>query len=486
MFPSNRSIKSHNISSSYGSTYYSYYSPSIMSNTQLNKSKRLRVKNSYAQIAKEKKNLISYEVVQIEGYSGKNKTKEIYSKSISCPKYANNQNIRNIKNKYIHRKNELLSYYRKEISKELDNEENISYSTTLRNFSTIINNKKNGKNNNLVQKGEKIYNIRKRNSFGNFKISNKIKELLKNRTIKKDNDMNINKGEDNSTSVCLEKISIEAYTIRNEKNNMINKDLFDINDKKNILPGNKNEIINNNNKAMLEMDDKKNLINYEFNNNTINKNIEEISFKKEPVTNILNYNEEKNSDNQNETKFENKIIQTVQKKNFCIEKTKSFLIVNNKEKDNNCKLKNNINKANVSCPKVLHSNKASNSEKIQCDYFKENITKILKRNAKFDLKRKKYLKKKVERKYNIINYKFINNNFNINDKKFEELLRKIPKHDNIGRNKNIVQFEECQQNTFTTKKTNRNKIRRLNKSDVMPPNNLKEIVLKKEINFLFG
>ena len=118
-----------------------------MSNTQLNKSKRLRVKNSYAQIAKERKNLISYEVVQIEGYLGRNKTKEIYSKPISCPKYANNQNIRNIKNKYIHRKNELLSYYRKEISKELDNEENISYSTTLRNFSTIINNKKNGKNN---------------------------------------------------------------------------------------------------------------------------------------------------------------------------------------------------------------------------------------------------------------------------------------------------------------------------------------------------
>ena len=56
MLSSNRSIKSHNISSSYGSTYYSYYSPSIMSNTQINKSKRLRVKNSYVEIAKERIN----------------------------------------------------------------------------------------------------------------------------------------------------------------------------------------------------------------------------------------------------------------------------------------------------------------------------------------------------------------------------------------------------------------------------------------------
>ena len=143
MLPSNRSIKSHNISSSYGSTYYSYYSPSIMSNTQINKSKRLREKNSYAKIAKEKKNLISYEVVQIKGYSEKNKAKEIYSQSVSCPKFANNKNIRNIKNKFMYKKNKQFSCYRKEISKEPDYEENIPYSMALRNFSRIINNKKN-------------------------------------------------------------------------------------------------------------------------------------------------------------------------------------------------------------------------------------------------------------------------------------------------------------------------------------------------------
>ena len=480
MLPSNRSIKSHNISSSYGSTYYSYYSPSIMSNTQINKSKRLRVKNSYVEIAKEKKDLISYEVVQIKGYSEKNKAKEIYSQSVSCPKFANNKNIRNIKNKFMYKKNKQLSCYRKEISKEPDYEENIPYPMTLRNFSRIINNKK---NNNSLENKEKIYNARKRNCLENFKISNKIKELLKNRLAKNDNDLNINKKEENSTSVCLEKISIETYTIRNENNNMIKKDILDINDKMNNLQENKNEIINDNNKEILEMDDEKNLINYEFINNIFNKNIGEVSFKKEPVKRILNYEEEKNDENQNKTQFENKIIQTVQKRNFFIEKTKSILIKNNNEKNNKNNLKKNI-KSNESCPKVLHSNKISNSNIVLDDFFKENINKILKRNTKIDLKRKKYFKKKNERKYNIINYKFINNNFNINDEKLEELLKKIPKHENNGRNKSIIQFEPYQQNTFNTKRTNRKNIHKLNISSVMPPNNLKEIVLKKEINFL--
>ena len=91
MLNSNKSIKSHN-NSSYGSTYYSYYNHSIANSTLLSKSKRLRVKDSYVEIAKEKKDFVSYEVVQIKGYSERNKSKTIFSKSQSCPRFINNKN----------------------------------------------------------------------------------------------------------------------------------------------------------------------------------------------------------------------------------------------------------------------------------------------------------------------------------------------------------------------------------------------------------
>ena len=482
MLTSTKSIKSHNNSSSYGSTYYSYYNPSIMSNQQLSKTKRIRVKDSYVELAKEKKDFISYEIVQVKGLSEKNKSRTIYSQPLSCPRFANNKNIKNIKNKFIHKNYEQLSSYRKEINNESDNDENIPYTTTLRNFSTIINNKK---FNNLLNNKEKNYNIRKRNNFGNYKISNKIKELLKTGIAKKDKDLNENKKEENSNSVCLEKISIETYTIKNEKNIMIKNELFDINDKIDIIPENKNKTINNNNNSMIEINNNKNLINDESNENiNNNKNIEDISFKNSSVKRMLNYEEEKNDESQNKTKYENKLIQT-QKMDFFIQKTKSILIKNNKETNNKTKLKNNRLTANVSCPKVLHSNKASSSEEIQDDYLKEKITKILNRNTKFDIKRKKYFLKIDEKKNNKTNYQYINNQLKNSEQKLEELLKKIPQHNNTGRNKSVIQLEAYQQKTFNIKRIKKENIGRHNISSVMPPNNLKEIILKKEMNFLF-
>ena len=482
MLTSTKSIKSYNNSSSYGSTYYSYYNPSIMSNQQLSKTKRIRVKNSYVELAKEKKDFISYEIVQVKGLSEKNKSRTIYSQPLSCPRFANNKNIKNIKNKFIHKNYEQLSSYRKEINNESDNDENIPYTTTLRNFSTIINNKK---FNNLLNNKEKNYNIRKRNNFGNYKISNKIKELLKTGIAKKDKDLNENKKEENSNSVCLEKISIETYTIKNEKNIMIKNELFDINDKIDIIPENKNKTINNNNNSMIEINNNKNLINDESNENiNNNKNIEDISFKNSSVKRMLNYEEEKNDESQNKTKYENKLIQT-QKMDFFIQKTKSILIRNNKETNNKTKIKNNILTANVSCPKVLHSNKAPNSKEIQDDYLKEKITKILNRNTRFDIKRKKYFLKIDEKKNNKTNYQYINNQLKNSEQKLEELLKKIPQHNNTGRNKSVIQLEAYQQKTFNMKRIKKENIHRHNISSVMPPNNLKEIILKKEMNFLF-
>ena len=84
-----------------------------------------------------------------------------------------------------------------------------------------------------------------------------------------------------------------------------------------------------------------------------------------------------------------------------------------------------------------------------------------------------------------MNSDIINNFFNYNGNKLEELLRKIPKHKNIGRNKSIIQLEPYKQKTFSDRRTKKENIFRNKISSVMPPNNLKEIDLKKEMNFLF-
>ena len=91
-------------------------------------------------------------------------------------------------------------------------------------------------------KKERINNTRKRNYFGGCKISNKIKELLKTVSKKDETNLNTIKKEENSTSVRLEKISIETYTLRNKKNDMINNYLFGNDNKIKNLPEKKNEI----------------------------------------------------------------------------------------------------------------------------------------------------------------------------------------------------------------------------------------------------
>ena len=474
MLNSNKSIKSHN-NSSYGSTYYSYYNHSIANSTLLSKSKRLRVKDSYVEIAKEKKDFISYEVVQIKGYSERNKSKTIFSKSQSCPRFINNKNK---KNKIFRKKNGHFSCEKKEENKETDYDETLPYSTTLRNFSSIINNKKMS---NLLKNKERINNTRKRNYFGGCKISNKIKELLKTGSKKDETNLNTIKKEENSTSVRLEKISIETYTLRNKKNDMINNYLLGNDNKIKNLPEKKNEIINSINNLILHMNNKNNLIN---NESSINNSTKEISSNNRKIIGKENYEEEKNIDKQNKTELENKIQQYLQKKNLCIERAKSLLIRNNKEQGNKTIIKNYIKLSNTSCPKVIHSSKVSNNDNIQNDFLKENINKILKRNNKFDSKRKKFYKKD-EKKNNIMNSDIINNFFNYNGNKLEELLRKIPKHKNIGRNKSIIQLEPYKQKTFSDKRTKKENIFRNKISSVMPPNNLKEIDLKKEMNFLF-
>ena len=510
MLSSNRSNRSQS-SSSYGTLHYTYYNPISSYNKQFNISKRQRSKDSYVEIAKEKKNFISYEIMQIKKYTEKNKSKTINSKSQSCPKF----NITKLKNKLINNEKEnntsikntklITNNKINDINYEIQNVEIVPYSTTLRNYSSIINT---DRMKNIVKNKDKIVNKRNRNYIGSYKISNRIKEMFKS-DLNKDynnvnnNDFSNNKKEEKSESVCLGKISIETYSF-NEKKNINN---IYVNNKLNNSPLIEEQKSNiNNNMTMLN--NKENVIN---NNNNYNYNYIDFSFNNKPVKRKLNYEEEKNNNEIQipiENKSDNKIFQTIQKMKVFLENTKSTFIKsyaekhlkqkinqnntnkNNIKNNNKTSIKNKLIKHSSSCPKVINSNKSpsdSTSEIIQTHSFKENINKILKRNKELYSKNKKYFDYKEEKKINY-NYKKAKENKYV-ENKLRELLKKIPKHNNNQRNKSVIEFKPYKEKTFNlneTKRTNRIKNNHNNLSNIMPPNNLKEIVLKKEMNFWFN
>ena len=73
---------------------------------------------------------------------------------------------------------------------------------------------------------------------------------------------------------------------------------------------------------------------------------------------------------------------------------------------------------------------------------------------------------------------------NYGDNKLKELLKKIPYHKRNKRNKDILGFHTFREQTFNTiekKYIKRNK--KGKKISIMPPNNLKEIIFKKHIDF---
>ena len=85
-------------SSSYGMLYYTYFNPSSTYNKKYNIQKRQRSKDSYVEIANEKKDLISYEIIQIHKYTQKNKSKTV---SQIYPEFnTSNGNSKKIENQY--------------------------------------------------------------------------------------------------------------------------------------------------------------------------------------------------------------------------------------------------------------------------------------------------------------------------------------------------------------------------------------------------
>ena len=153
--------------------------------------------------------------------------------------------------------------------------------------------------------------------------------------------------------------------------------------------------------------------------------------------------------------------------------------------NNNNNIKARIPKQ-LSCQKVFISNRYK-TEITQSDSLKENINKIL--------KRKSYINKKEKNKghYIEINSKFVDNNDNHKDNKLKELLKKIPnnkRNKRNERNKDILGFQTFRKTNFKTfniiEKKFKERYKNINnKSSIMPPNNLKEIIFKKNIDFFF-
>ena len=82
-----------------------------------------------------------------------------------------------------------------------------------------------------------------------------------------------------------------------------------------------------------------------------------------------------------------------------------------------------------------------------------------------------------------------NNDEDDNEDKLKELLKKIPNNKRNKRNKDIMHLKYYEIKTFNNDNIkNKKKIRNKNKnniSSIMPPNNLKEIILKERMKFLF-
>ena len=450
------------------SLHYTYYNPSSTYNEQFNIQKRKRSKDSYVEIVKEKKDLVSYEIFQVKKYTEKNNSKTIISQRQSCPRFYTKMKNKNTENE-------------KNVEYKLEKIEVIPYSTTLRNHSRILNSERT--NNDEIKNKNHNYNRRKRNFYGCLKINDNIKEMFKTKNCDNNKDFNTFKKfdneiekEDGSENIYLGKISIETYSFKNNKN---------INSKNSLR--NKKENIN---RSALILENKENINN---NNNLFYNHKIISSYRNRIDKRKSNFEEEKNDKINTKKKSENiKKNQTFKKKKQYPENIKSSSIIMpyNKKKikaynGNNNNIKTRIPKQH-SCQKVFVSNRYK-TEITQSDSLKENINKIL--------KRKSYINKKEKNKghYIEINSKFVDNNDNHKDNKLKELLKKIPnnkRNKRNERNKDILGFQTFRKTNFKTFNIIEKKFKKRykninNKSSIMPPNNLKEIIFKKNIDFFF-
>ena len=207
---------------------------------------------------------------------------------------------------------------------------------------------------------------------------------------------------------------------------------------------------------------------------------------------ILNYEEAKNNEEENKNFGNNEIYKSLRKAKPYADNNKNIKKIkinnNKRDKQNNNKIKKSFMNS-LSCPKDIHSKfkKRSNDyislNILQNTFFKDKINNILKKDDNRFLKNKKYFKKNEEKKDNY-NSKLARIN-DYGDNKLKKLLNNIPRHKKSIRNKKINYSTIVKEKTFNVYS---NIIKKYinDVNSIMPPNNLKEIIHKKEKNFFEG
>lgn len=463
-----------NNNQSYSNLHYSYYNPNSSLNNNYNKLKRQRFKNSYADIAKEKRDFISFEISQkeIEKYkslptTAKTKSSINNSQFVQCPK-----NLKNFKS-YFQCPNKTYETIKK----------NEPSTSLLRSQSTIINNNKQIENyldkNRSLLINQKYYNNRSKqnkinkrkiNILGSYKIENKSKKLieeddivlssstrpLENFITKKDNSIFLFKENNNE-----KKLEINNNNELIKKQNIINND-----ENQNT---NNIEKININNSNSKKIENNKEIVNNDKseNNNFISSDNSFFNIKNKNIKRKIDFEESKNIEP--EKKNNNNIYNKIKKINCSLDNDLTLI----KPKKKNFKINNvkkRLLKKNISCPSFQPKyNKAKNKDIISNEFqfdenslLKENIKKILKSNRNT---KKFKLNKKNE----------------YNDNKLKELLSKIPKHTDKK------EFNKCPGFIKIIKEKNINIIEQYGikniSKNIMPPNNLEDILFKQEIDF---
>ena len=446
-----KDYKSYN-NHSFSNLHYSYFNPikSIYSNP--NKYKRKRLKDSYVDLALEKRDFISFEINQKE--LEKINSQLTIFKQITHSKSGNNSNFLNTNkinsNSDFNSKNMKNKRFKIKLEKP--------YSTTLRSQSYIINNKEfeNLFDNN---KSKKI-NQRKINCIQSYKINKKNKSKFDER----DSDLSSTTRKIDNTNL----VKIKSEEFKNNEDNLNEKLTNNIE----ITKINKIKIYNSSNNQC----DKKNIDNNIFKYNNSFKSSNNRCRK-------INYEDDKN----NEYEPKNKTIyDSIRKINDLLENNSNKI----KPKKYNYKksnLKKRLLKKSSSCPSINTKIKNKENKKQSSEIFKIDGNDELKENIKNILKKDRIIfdEKKIlnKNKYQNDTYSIYIKEDEYNERKLKNLLAKIPNHNGKKELKKYPDYMIM----FQNKKVNLvNKYKNIKKTkNIMPPNNLEDLLLKNKLKFFY-
>ena len=444
-------------SRSYSSLHYNYFNPKQSTISDNNKSKRKRLKDSYVDIANEKKDFISFEINQKE--FEKLYTQITLLKTKSQSKSANNSN-----------------FFHKKIKFEIK-KKGKPYKTLLRSQSTILNkrkfesifdNKIIGNNNNYKKSRQRKTNQRKINMIDGYKFSNNNKYSYINSLILKDKktEKKEEENKNNNNEIAQSSNTNLTYNKENNKSQIIN---FNKNNnyKNNSIISHNNNIIKKNNFEENKNNEENNKLNNTIHNSIqkIKEYIENKSFgsRKKKCNHKINNLKKRLLEQSKSCSSVNSRVEKEEKKNQS--SSEEFKI----NKNENDILKENIKNILKSDRKVFEGNKSF--YKNQNNTIKEN-TKIILKSDRYKI----YKNKKANQKYSI----YIKED-EYNDIKLKKLLSNIPNHNEKKGIKKypdymVIKKEKNISDNYESIKNNK---------CIMPPNNLEDLILKRQLNFLY-